>query len=98
LLLKKQELIALHESELEKWEELLAGLSMDQITMPMTPGGLSVKDTIAHLGAWLERTIARLEAALHIYELLYGYTNVYDYHHAEHRVLLEAWMRNQAEP
>lgn len=168
MFIDKRELIAMHESEFETWERLLASLSTAQITNPSLPDGLSVKDTIAHLGAWQQRTIARLEAALHghephfpqwpvaldeaessdavdranawiletqrdrpwtdvhqewrkgflhflelvraipesdlrpegklawvaEYQLLAGHAGSYDYHHAEHRRLLEAWLRN----
>jgi hypothetical protein len=166
----KRALIAMHQSEFETWERLLAGLSPAQITNPSLPDGLSVKDTMAHLTAWQARTIARLEAALqghaphfppwpvdladeesqaavdqangwiletqrdrpwpevhqawrkgylHFldllreipemevrpdgkmawvaeYQLLADQTDTYDYHHAEHRVLLEAWIGTQA--
>ena len=30
------------------------------------------------------------------YELLDGYTDVYDCHHSEHRTQLETWLRDQA--
>jgi hypothetical protein len=166
----KRELVAMHEGELEAWERLLAGLSTAQIANLLLPEGLSVKDIVAHLGAWQVRTIARLEAAvqghephfpqwpveldaeesreavdranawileanrdrlwtdvhqgwrkgfvrflellravpepdlcpggklawLAEYQPLEGYPGFYDYHHAEHRAQLEAWMRNQA--
>lgn len=163
----KRALIVMHESEFAAWEKLLASLSTEQITSLLLPNGLSVQDTVAHLGAWQERTIAQLEAALHghaphfpqwpvalgaeessdavdranawilathrhrpwtdvyqgwrkdflhfleliraipeadlrpdgklawmaEYELLDNHTDLFDYHHAEHRVVLEAWMR-----
>lgn len=168
----KRELIDMHESEFEAWERLLTGLSPAQITKPSLSDGLSVKDIIAHLGAWQQRTIARLEAALHGHESDFpqwpvaldeeessdavdranawilethrnrpwtdvyqewrkGYLHFleliraipesdlrpegklawmaeyqlsdvhpgsYDYHHAEHRGLLEAWLRQRADP
>lgn len=64
----KRELIAIFESEFEAWERLLTGLSLAQLMEPGLPGGLTVKDTMAHLGAWQQRTIAQLEAALHGHE------------------------------
>ena len=168
----KRELVAMHQGELEAWERLLAGLSTTQITNPLLPGVLSVKDTVAHLGAWQARTIARLEAtvqgheprfpqwpvevdeeesreavdranawilaanrdrpwtAVHQqwrkgflrflellravpepdlrpggklawlaeYQPLEGYPGFLDYHHAEHRAQLEAWVSDQAAP
>lgn len=64
----KPELIAIFTAEFAAWESLLAGLSTAQITNPALPDGLSIKDTMAHLAAWQQRTIARLEAALHNHE------------------------------
>ena len=168
----KQELMAMHAGEFEAWERLLSGLSAAQLTNPLSPDGLSVKDIMAHLGAWQARTLARLEAALQgaepqfpkwpvevdaaetpaavdranawiieanrtrpwtevhqgwregflrylellkavpeaglrpggklawlaEYQPLEGYPGFYDYHHAEHRAQLEAWLRGQAAP
>ena len=56
-------LIALRE-EFNRWEALLASLSEEQITAPQLPDNWSIKDVIAHLRAWQQRSIARLEAAL----------------------------------
>lgn len=64
MFLNKQELTAIFEKEFEEWESLLAGLSLAQITTPSLPDGLSIKDTMAHLRAWQQRTIAQLEATL----------------------------------
>jgi ATP-dependent RNA helicase SUPV3L1/SUV3 len=41
---------------------LLASLSESQITTPNLPANLSVKDVVAHLWAWQQLSIARLEA------------------------------------
>jgi len=43
---------------------LLASLTEEQITAPQLPDNWSIKDVIAHLRAWQQRSIARLEAAL----------------------------------
>ena len=59
---KKQILATLRE-EFNRWEELLAGMSEAQITAPLIPSNWSIKDEIAHLRAWQQRSIARLEAA-----------------------------------
>ena len=61
---KKQLLTTLRE-EFNRWEELLAGLSEEQITAPNLSANLSIKDVIGHLRAWQQRSIARMEAALH---------------------------------
>jgi hypothetical protein len=50
--------------EFNRWEALLASLSEEQITAPQLPDNWSIKDVIAHLRAWQQRSIARLEAAL----------------------------------
>jgi len=55
-------LAALRE-QFNRWEELLAAMSKEQITTPLPPSTWSVKDVIAHLWAWQQRSIARLEAA-----------------------------------
>lgn len=51
--------------EFDDWEELLASQSDSQITARQLPSNLSIKDVIAHLFAWQQRSIARMEAALH---------------------------------
>src|SRR5262249_28104067 len=60
---KRQILTTLRE-EFNRWEELLASLSEEQITAPQLPAKWSIKDVIAHLRACQQRSIARLEAAL----------------------------------
>ncbi len=60
---KSQFITALGE-EFNRWEELLAGMSEEQITAPHLLSNLSIKDVIAHLRAWQQVSIARLEAAL----------------------------------
>ncbi len=56
-------LTALRE-QFDLWEELLAGLSEEQILTPHLPSPWSSKDNLTHLWAWQQRSIARLEAAL----------------------------------
>jgi len=56
-------LTALRE-QFDCWEELLAGLSDGQITATDLPSNWSIKDVMAHLWAWQQRSIARLNAAL----------------------------------
>ena len=60
----KQEIMTALRQELADWEELLARLSEAQIVARDLPEGLSIKDVIAHLRAWQQRSIARLEAAV----------------------------------
>jgi hypothetical protein len=59
----KPRILALLREEFNLWEELLASLSEKQITEPRLPANLSIKDVIAHLRAWQQISIARLEAA-----------------------------------
>ncbi len=60
----RQELLNALRQEQDRWENLLAGLSEEQIAARQLPSGLSIKDVVAHLGAWQRLSIARLEAAL----------------------------------
>ncbi len=60
----KKQILTMLKEEFNRWEELLAGLSEAQITDPQLPANLSIKDVIAHLRAWQQRSIARMEAAL----------------------------------
>ncbi len=59
----KHELLQELRAEFSRWEELLGSLSEDQIVKRNLSGGLSVKDTVAHLMAWQKLSIARVEAA-----------------------------------
>ena len=59
----KQQLLTALREEFNRWEALLASLSEAQITTPALPENWSVKDVIAHLRAWQQRSVARLEAA-----------------------------------
>jgi len=59
----KTQIITMLREEFSRWEELLAGMSKTQITTPLTPSKWSIKDVVAHLRAWQQVSIARLEAA-----------------------------------
>lgn len=59
----KHHLLAALTAEFDQWERLLTTLTDDQLTAPHPPDGWSIKDEIAHLHAWQQRSIARLEAA-----------------------------------
>lgn len=61
----KTHILAAMREEFDQWEKILAGLSDAQINTPVPPSELSVKDEMAHLWAWQQRTLARTEAALH---------------------------------
>ncbi len=59
---EKERALAALRAAYEQWKELVARLREPELTAPL-PGGLSVKDTLAHLRAWQQLSIARLEAA-----------------------------------
>ena len=60
---EKKQMLTILQAEFDAWEALLAGLSETQIEAAQLPAGLSVKNVVAHLMAWQQRSIARLEAA-----------------------------------
>jgi hypothetical protein len=60
----KKDLINRLRQEFEAWEALLAERSEAQIAAQDLPADLSIKDVMAHLRAWQQRSIARVEAAL----------------------------------
>lgn len=60
----KQAMLTTLRAEFNRWEALLGSLSEGQITAPHLPSSMSIKDVVAHLYAWQQRSIARLEAAL----------------------------------
>lgn len=60
----KEHILAALREQFDRWEELLANLSDEQILTPLLPSHWSTKDVIAHLMTWQQRSIARLEGAL----------------------------------
>ena len=60
----KQHILTALQEEFDEWEELLASLSAQHISTPLLPSHWTIKDVIAHLMAWQQRSIARVEAAL----------------------------------
>ncbi len=59
----KDHILAALREQFDRWEELLASKSTEQITAPQLPSNWSIQDVIAHVGTWRERSIARFEAA-----------------------------------
>jgi hypothetical protein len=47
----------------EQWEALFGRLSEAQLAAPLEPSDGSIQDVTAHLWVWLQRTLARSEAA-----------------------------------
>jgi hypothetical protein len=60
----KEHILTALKEQFERWEELLAGLSEEQITAPRFDYNWSIKDVMAHLWAWQQISIARMEAAM----------------------------------
>lgn len=60
----KTQLVKMLQAEINRWDTLLSSLSEEQMEIPLTPSDLSVKDTLAHLMAWQQRSNARMEAGL----------------------------------
>lgn len=60
--MKDHILTALRE-QFDHWEELLASMSEEQLATPRFDLDWSIKDVMAHLWAWQQISIARMEAA-----------------------------------
>lgn len=48
----------------QRWQDRLAALTDEQLTMPLSPSELSIKDNLAHVWAWQQRSVAKVVAAL----------------------------------
>jgi hypothetical protein len=64
----KGHILATLREQFDSWEELLASLSEEQITAPHFDFDWSIKDVMAHLWAWQQISIARMEGGLHDHE------------------------------
>src|SRR5258708_3147273 len=75
---KEQSITNLRET-FNRWEELLAGLSEEQITALDLPSNWSIKDVMAHVWGWQQRSVARMQAALQNREPEYpGWPEAFD--------------------
>ena len=54
---EKQRVLTALREEFKRWEELLASLSEAQITAPEFADDWSIKDVVAHLRAWQQRSV-----------------------------------------
>lgn len=61
---EKQDVIAELRGEFERWDALAAAVAEAQALRPLEPAGWSLKDELAHLRAWQQRSVARLDAAV----------------------------------
>ncbi len=59
----KDHILAGLREQYAQWVALLDRLTESQLTTPLEAGEWSIKDIVAHLWAWQQRTIARNEAA-----------------------------------
>lgn len=47
-----------------RWQELLPGLHAEQLNTPVKPLPWTIKDIVAHMWAWQQISIARMQAAV----------------------------------
>jgi hypothetical protein len=91
----KSSLIEQLRDEKERWEALLRTLSESEITAPALSDGWAIKDVMAHLMAWQQRSNARLEAALSGQAPLFpDWPTTLDPEIAEQPNELNAWIYN----
>ncbi|HUE99957.1 MAG TPA: ClbS/DfsB family four-helix bundle protein [Anaerolineales bacterium] len=60
----KDHILAALREQFESWEELLANLNEERITAPQFDFDWSIKDVMAHLWAWQQISIARMESGV----------------------------------
>jgi hypothetical protein len=60
----KHSLIARLRAAFDRWDQFLTSRTDEELVAPRLPGGWSTRDVIAHLMAWQQISIARLQAAL----------------------------------
>ena len=54
----KEHILAALREQFDRWEALLGGMAEERITAPQTTSEWSVKDVIAHLWAWQQRSLS----------------------------------------
>lgn len=67
----KQQIMAALRAAFEELDALAAGMGAAELSAPRPGTGWSLKDELAHLHAWQQRSIARMEAAAAGREPLY---------------------------
>ena len=60
----KEHILAALKEQFTRWEELFASLNEEQITAPQFDFDWSIKDVMAHLWAWQQISITRMEGGL----------------------------------
>ncbi len=61
----KTQLLSELQDEQAAWEALLHTIDEERMTEPGVAGEWSIKDIVAHLTGWRQRTVSRFQAALH---------------------------------
>ena len=70
--LMKRHILAALQEQFEQWDTVLARLSDEEADAPLPSSSWTIKDVVAHLWAWQQRTIVRMEAALADREIGYS--------------------------
>ena len=60
----KEHILAAVRDEFDNWEKLFSALSAEQIIQPRFDMDWSIKDVVAHLWAWQQISIARMEGGV----------------------------------
>ena len=60
----KEHILAALREKFESWEQLLSRLNEEEITAPQFDLDWSIKDVMAHLWAWQQISMARMESGL----------------------------------
>lgn len=64
----KSHILAALREKYKEWEELLTGLTEDQITSPRFDLDWSIQDVVVHLWVWQQITLARMQAGSYDHE------------------------------
>jgi hypothetical protein len=62
--ISKKQLLAELNDENASWQALLDEIGEANMTQPEVAGGWSIKDIVAHLTVWRQRTVRRIQATL----------------------------------
>jgi hypothetical protein len=60
----KEHILAALREQFERWQQLLTSLSEEKLAAPRFDFGWSIQDVVAHLWAWQQISIARLESGV----------------------------------
>lgn len=69
----KEHILSALREQFDRWETLLVSLSDDQLTTPYLDDQWSIKDVMAHLWAWQQVSLARMEGGVRGREPDYPY-------------------------